>query len=443
MAFKLPSRVKETTTTTGTGTYALGGALSTAWRTFAAAGMANGDTTFYYCESDTGHEFGIGTWNTGGTLTRTTILGSSNGGSAVSWAAGAKIIGIGLTGPNDLAGANIALMHGAMGIKSFKNVLHNGGFQVAQRGNGPFTSATTFVNNDDTYLVDGCIFLANGSDTCDITINSSVDPDFVSGRKLRLDVETANRRFGVLFPIENAAIQAIRKSGKASVQFKVKQNGTSLTNVRAYLLAWNSTADAITSDVISAWGSADGDPTFVANWTAENAGSNLAVSTGIATHRIENITVDTASVANLALLIISNPTTTTIGDVLEIGDVQVEEGVNATEYEHRPIGVDLALCQRYLRLLGAGMVGQWLTSSTAQVAVAFDFEMRAAPTFASISSSFTMTECGVAARTCTGSGSASFVASGGSYVGSGAASATVGKVAISGSNDIAIVSAEL
>lgn len=343
MAFKLPSRVKETTVTTGTGTYTLAGAVNQ-FQTFAAAGLANGDECFYYVEGGSDREVGVGTYSAG-TLARTEIIESSNGDAAVSWGAGTKTIGIAMPGITDLSAANRARLASVLGIGPGRNLLHNGGFQIAQRGPGPFTSATGFVNNDDSYLLDGCIFLANGSDTCDVS--RVADTDFVSGYKIRLDVETANRRFGVLFPIESANIRAIRKSGRASVQFKVKRTGSTLANVRAYLLSWSSTADTITSDVISAWGSAAGDPTFVANWTAENTGANLAVGTTVATHRIENIAVDTASLTNLALLIISDPTTTTVGDFLDIGDVQVEEGPVATVYEHRPPGVDLALSQRY------------------------------------------------------------------------------------------------
>ena len=326
-------------------------------------------------------------------------------------------------------------------MQGFKNLLHNGGFQVAQRGDGPFTSVTAIVNNDDSYLLDGCIFLANGADTCDVS--RVADTDFVSGWKIRLDVETGNRRFGVLLPVEKALIQKCRYTGKASVQFKAKRTGMSLANVRAYLLSWNSTANAITSDVISAWGSAGGDPTFVANWTAENAASNLAVGTTVATYKIENIAVDTSGVTNLALLIISDPTTTTVGDFLDIGDVQVEEGAVATDYEHRPMQIDEKLCKRYLRKLGSGIVGQWVTAGTAEVGVAFDEEMLASPTFTGVSTSFTVVEFGIAARTCTGTASASFTASGGTFQCTGASLATIGKVAATRSDNIATVSAEL
>ncbi|HEY6019606.1 MAG TPA: hypothetical protein VIY48_06785, partial [Candidatus Paceibacterota bacterium] len=55
-----------------------------------SARMANGDTTRYCIQGGTEWEVGVGTWNTGGTLTRTTVLKSSNSDSAVNFSAGTK-----------------------------------------------------------------------------------------------------------------------------------------------------------------------------------------------------------------------------------------------------------------------------------------------------------------------------------------------------------------
>jgi hypothetical protein len=85
-------RVLETTATTGTGTLTLAGAV-TGYQSFAAIGNAN--TCMYAIEDrNTGAwEVGIGTYTSSGTtLSRTTILASSNAGSAVSFAAGTKYV---------------------------------------------------------------------------------------------------------------------------------------------------------------------------------------------------------------------------------------------------------------------------------------------------------------------------------------------------------------
>ena len=86
MAFNVFDRVQETTTTTGTGTVTLGGAVS-GFQSFFNAGLNNGDTTYYCITSGTAWEVGLGTFTTGpNSLARTTILSSSNFNSAITLA---------------------------------------------------------------------------------------------------------------------------------------------------------------------------------------------------------------------------------------------------------------------------------------------------------------------------------------------------------------------
>ena len=69
MALVLRDRVKETTTTTGTGTYTLAGAM-TGFESFGSVGNSN--TTYYGCSDGTNFEVGIGTYTASGTtLART------------------------------------------------------------------------------------------------------------------------------------------------------------------------------------------------------------------------------------------------------------------------------------------------------------------------------------------------------------------------------------
>lgn len=96
MTFILADRVSETSTTTGTGTYALAGARS-GFSAFSAR-MVNNDTCYYHAIDATsgGWEVGVGTWTTGNNLARTTVLRSSNSDAAVNWAAGTRNVSIGL-----------------------------------------------------------------------------------------------------------------------------------------------------------------------------------------------------------------------------------------------------------------------------------------------------------------------------------------------------------
>jgi hypothetical protein len=90
MALVLKDRVKETTTTTGTGTYTLAGAVS-GFEAFSEVG--DGNTTFYCCTDGTDFEIGVGTYTASGTtLARTTILQSSNSDAAVNWTSGTRTL---------------------------------------------------------------------------------------------------------------------------------------------------------------------------------------------------------------------------------------------------------------------------------------------------------------------------------------------------------------
>lgn len=103
MAHVSEPRVLETSPTTGTGALTLAGAVA-GFRTFASV-CATSDTCLYYIEAVDGDgiptgdwEVGLGTYSGTNTLTRTTVISSSNAGSAVSFAAGTKRVGITLIG---------------------------------------------------------------------------------------------------------------------------------------------------------------------------------------------------------------------------------------------------------------------------------------------------------------------------------------------------------
>jgi hypothetical protein len=88
MALVVKDRVQETTTTTGTGTITLAGAV-TGFQSFSVIGDAN--TTYYTIAAGSQWEVGIGTYTSSGTtLSRDTILESSTGGTAVNFSAGIK-----------------------------------------------------------------------------------------------------------------------------------------------------------------------------------------------------------------------------------------------------------------------------------------------------------------------------------------------------------------
>jgi hypothetical protein len=127
MALVLADRVRETTTTTGTGSVTLAGAY-TGFQTFSAA-IGNTNST-YYTIANVGSgewEVGIGTYSSGGNLlSRTTVLSSSNGGSLVNFGAGAKDVFV--TQPAERA---LYVASAGTGLESQVTAFTNGGIVYA------------------------------------------------------------------------------------------------------------------------------------------------------------------------------------------------------------------------------------------------------------------------------------------------------------------------
>ncbi len=107
-------RVKETSTTTGTGDFTLAGAVDR-FRAFSAA-CSVGDV-FHYAIEGAGNsgewEVGFGTYSASNTLTRTLVLDSSNSGAAVNFSAGTKTVAISLVARVDTI--NLASQHALFG----------------------------------------------------------------------------------------------------------------------------------------------------------------------------------------------------------------------------------------------------------------------------------------------------------------------------------------
>ena len=147
MAFIVADRVKEVTTTTGTGAYTLGGAAA-GFQTFAAV-TSDGDTVYYAITDDVDWEVGLGTLsNSQATLSRTTVLSSSNSGSSVNWGAGTK--NVFLTLPAEKAiledGSNDAVIGSSLTVGT--NITVGGtvdGVDIATR-DAVLTSTTTTAN---------------------------------------------------------------------------------------------------------------------------------------------------------------------------------------------------------------------------------------------------------------------------------------------------------
>tara|TARA_R110002020_G_scaffold13283_6_gene48136 strand:- start:12492 stop:13898 length:1407 start_codon:yes stop_codon:yes gene_type:complete len=229
---------------------------------------------------------------------------------------------------------------GHLQLANNRNSIINGDFSVAQRGT-VFDSTTTPANNDDTYLLDRWLLLSDGNDACDVSQESSLVPTGARNA-IKLEAKTADKQFGICQIIEASEVKRY-VGGNASLSFKARTTSSGIANIQAAVVAWDGTADSVTSDVIATWAST---PTFAANWTAENTPSDLALTNSYQTFKIENISIDTSSLANLAVFIWVADTTITVGDLLYVGEAQLEKSSVATDFEHTLFGQHLRDCQR-------------------------------------------------------------------------------------------------
>jgi len=197
MALAIKDRVKETTTTTGTGTYTLGGAV-TGFETF-TANLSNSDTTYYACTDNTNFEVGIGTFTSSGTtLARTTILSSSNSNSAVNWSSGTRTIfmtypadkAVFKDASNNINGTFVGNITGNVtGNTSGTAATVTGAAQTNITSLGTLTAltvdnvainATTIGHTDDTDLItlaDGVVTVAGELDATTLDISGNADID--------------------------------------------------------------------------------------------------------------------------------------------------------------------------------------------------------------------------------------------------------------------------
>ena len=178
MAFVLNDRVKETSTTTGTGAITFAGAVS-GFETF-SAGIGNSNTTYYVIAHQTANEWEVGHGTLAAdssTITRTNVYTSSNSDSAVDFAAGTKDIFCALP-------ASKAVVEDHSNNVSIGNNLTIGGTLALPDntsgkilvGDGSSYEEST-VSGDATLASGGAITLANTAVSASSYTNTSLTVD--------------------------------------------------------------------------------------------------------------------------------------------------------------------------------------------------------------------------------------------------------------------------
>lgn len=253
---------------------------------------------------------------------------------------------------------------------------------------------------DDTYI--GLWNVLHNGQAPDITRSTggSTDPfDYY----LTCTFDSAASQVGFVEFLKASDTKKLR--GK-TVSLSFDAWGTDVVEVRAAVIVWGSTADALTSDVVGTW--ATNNPTLATNWTYANTpGADITIGSTRLRYTVNNITIP-ATANNIAVFIWTSAEEAS-GDVLNLGRVQLEEGPVATEFVGRIDSDELALVQHFLTRFtqDGGAFTRYAfgrcSSTTEATLVAFcPVEMRTAPTMTkSATGDFKTTNTGAAVSTLT------------------------------------------
>lgn len=434
-------RVCMTVSVGGTGVLTLGSAVSR-FRTFAAAGAANSAVVAYVIEDGTNWEYGDGTYSTTGpTLTRTTIVASSNSGAAidVSLAAvvysSAKIDDLCAVGAQTLTVAQAAQVRTNQDTAwreamAAVNLAQNGFHQVSQI-NG--LNSVSIADGASAYISDGWVMEVVGTSITGQVIADpfTTNPAIKYGQKLNITVAKPTLSAGD-YVIEYTRLEGSRVAnlgfGGSGANYllvsRVMKSNIAITGYiwlrnaaknRTYLRSF--TLAANTEKLISCVFPGDTTGTWVKDTTI-----GMEIGFGYAAGTTFRGTVNawnagnyygTTSSTNLA----ATANNYIIGSgllILPYMSNAVTEAplVNETARYARPFSEDLRDCQRYYEKIGAGVAGAWSAADTAQLGVNFKVPKRqvSGMTLSLSQNNPSILEPSVATRT--GSGSALSVAYG-------------------------------
>ena len=300
MALVLKDRVKETTTTTGTGTVTLAGAAA-GFQSFAAVG--DGNQTFYAIVDATSGdwEVGVGTYTASGTtLSRTTVVSSSNAGSLVNFGAGSKDVFV--TYPSsravylDAAGSAVSVLDiGTLGTSTANITTAN--ITAGTVSTTP-TSANDLVNKTyvDTLAASGIHFHQPVRVEAPINLNATYNNGTagVGATLTNAGTQAALVIDGVTVSVADRVLVYQQTTQTQNGIYVVSDVGSGSTN---WILTRSSDAD--TYVINSAAGLSEGSTVFVQQGATGSGETYTCNTTGVITFGTTNITFAQISSAQI------------------------------------------------------------------------------------------------------------------------------------------------
>jgi len=234
------------------------------------------------------------------------------------------------------------------------NYLINGSFRYGQRGGDvgsriTFDSTTIYPNNNFTKQADQWWLLSDGNDIVDITMDVPGSPWGPEGF-IEFDVETANKKFGLLQCLESRMLTEFNgtKKGTFSIQAKMT-SGTSISAIRMAIVSFDTHGDPI-----AAWGTAGVNPTFAGLPLGDFAYLSTPETCTLtdewqtfSTTSDAVLNIETGSYVNIGVFVWTDDVTMDVGDKMEMRRAKLEVGETVTDFVPDAYDVGIARCQRY------------------------------------------------------------------------------------------------
>lgn len=200
---------------------------------------------------------------------------------------------------------------------TFRNRIINGDMRVAQRGSGISSGVST-----NTYTLDRWIVYATGAA---VTVSQYSGATF----------QTAGTAIQIAGAASNTLVNVVQRIEAQNVRDLLGQT------ITVSFWCYQSTGSTKSISVALQY------PTATDNWTGLTAGASatFSVPTSSWTYCTVQLAVTTNAQYGIAILLGGIAVVATQG--MYFGNVQLEVGSVATPFEQRPIGTELALCQRY------------------------------------------------------------------------------------------------